>query len=137
MWTECKLNCAVLLLMMFSILSCTETPPTEVLTYGTRPSGWVAPVTKQHVIVDGTLFYFVGGGTAEIMYPPGYVLRNATWISPSGGAAFFPLFVSGNLDTTLTGSAVRVCGVVDTTNVGSLIGTYSWLTVHVDSMRTL
>ena len=136
MWLDGKLKCAVLLLV-FSMFSCTEIPPTEVSPYGTRPSGGVAPVSKQHVIVDGTLFYFVGSGTVEIVYPPGYILNDATWIFPSGGAASFPLFVSGTLDTALTGDTVRVYGVVDTTRVGGLFGPYSWFTIHVDSMRIL
>ncbi len=133
---DCKLICVVFLLA-FITFSCADMLPTEVSPYGTRPSGGVAQVSRQHVVVDGTLFYFAGGGTVEIMYPPGYILRDPKWISPSGGAADFPLFVSGNLDTAFTGDSVRVYGVVDTTHMGGLFGSYSWLTIHVDSMRAL
>jgi len=93
------------IVIMFSLLSsgCTNEPTTPLKLH-----------SPTKVIVEGTVFYFVGGGTVEIQFPPGYQLINSKWLSPSTRSdTGFSIYLSGSIGSSFLNKHARVFGRLD------------------------
>ena len=89
--------------------------------------------------LEGTVFYFVGGGTVEMPYPPGYQLLYAHWVTQTSDSNAGPVYLNGIDDSSLVNKHVRVTG---TTEVSVLHGpvpgyTYSLVNLTVQSIQII
>jgi hypothetical protein len=93
------------------------------------------------VIVEGSVYYFVGGGTVEIQLPEGYQLRNSKWISPSTKSdTGFSIYLSGSIDPSYLNKRGQAFGTLDSIPVIYMVSNsysgYVW-EIHVDSLRVI
>jgi hypothetical protein len=88
--------------------------------------------------VEGTVFYFVGGGTVEMIYPPGFRLQNYHWFNQNPDSAL-PVYVSGAIDSSYIDKFVRVYGTYrKTTMNGDLPGySMSFTQFNADSLQVV
>ena len=91
------------------------------------------------MIIEGTVFYFMGGGTVEMPYPPGYRLLYAHWVTPSSDSASGPVYLEGTVDSSFVDKHVRVVGQVKVSiSHGTAPGySYSWVNLTVDSIKVI
>lgn len=96
-----------------------------------------SPGNLGKVTVEGTVQYFVGGGTVEMPYPPGFILVDVRWITaPVCGGGFY---LAGKVDSSFIGKSVRATGKLDTV---SLTGSppsykYGYITMIVDTLEII
>lgn len=98
----------------------------------------IEPPKSDAVIVEGTVLYSSGGGTREMLYPPGYVLANIQWVTPTLDSPS-PVYVSGVVGSGHVNKHVRVFG---TRAIVTRHGTpssyiYSYSRIAVDSVRII
>ena len=124
----------IILSFILSLLAlcCTKTTTTPT----TAPT---APSISQPETIEGTVFYFVGGGTVEMPYPPGYQLLYAHWVTQTSDSNAGPVYLNGIDDSSLVNKHVRVTG---TTEVSVLHGpvpgyTYSLVNLTVQSIQII
>lgn len=104
-----------------------------------RESGSPTNADTAAVTVEGTVSYFVGGGTREMPYPPGFTLLYAQWIVSPPDSMSGRLYLVGKVDSSFIGKQVRATGEVQRI---TLIGTpdsykYCILNLDVHSIQTL
>ncbi len=69
------------------------------------------PAIQNKAVIEGTVFYFVGGGTVELMYPPGFTLLASRWIvAPSDSIGM--VYLIGMVDSSYIDKRVRASGTV-------------------------
>lgn len=104
----------------------------------TTPKNDHSSVNPTPVIVEGTAFYFVGGGTVEHQFPAGYQLISSKWISPSTKSdTGFSVYLSTLIDSSYLNRRVRAFGTLDSIAVGYMFSAsvdYAWK-INVDSLR--
>lgn len=92
------------------------------------------------VIVDGTIFYFEGGGTVEMQLPAGIQLIHSRWILPSAKSdTGFSIYLSGTINASYFNKQIRVFGILDSIMVSWMFTTSKTrvLKIDVDSMRVI
>ncbi len=78
------------------------------------PLGSRSPTVEASVIVEGTVFYFEGGGTRESQWPPGYQLVHSRWVYPlSRPDTGFAIYLSDPMLTSYVGERARAYGTLD------------------------
>jgi len=87
--------------------------------------------TETPAIAQGTLVYFEGGGTTEIMYPPGYILMNCHWIDQDRDSSG-RLYLDWTVDSAYINKFVEVQGTLT-----YYPGNSDSLHVHVTPQRTV
>jgi hypothetical protein len=60
---------------------------------------------------EGTVAYFAGGGTAEMPYPPGFILTNFQWMTSPPDPSYGMIYLDGKVDSSFIDERVRVLGV--------------------------
>jgi hypothetical protein len=81
-------------------------------------------------IAQGTLMYFVGGGTVEIQNPAGYILRSYRWVDKNRDSSGF-LYLNWTVDSSYIDKFVQVEG-----NLTYYAGQSDSLHVHVTPAHT-
>jgi hypothetical protein len=123
---------AVFTLILLLLAGCKNEP--------TTPTNGYSSVNPTTVIVEGTAFYFVGGGTVEHLFPPGYQLISSKWISPSTKPdTGFSIYLSSSIDSSYLNRRVRAFGTLDSIAVGwmfSNVVDYVWK-IDVDSLKIM
>jgi hypothetical protein len=97
-----------------------------------------SPPINNSSVVEGTVFYFEGGGTVEMPYPPGFRIMYTQWITQTADSAL-PVYLSGSVDSSYIDKRVRAIG---TTQKITLHGSpssyiYSILEMKCDSLRII
>jgi hypothetical protein len=117
------------IVLSFLALSCTKTTTAPV----------TAPSVGQSETIEGTVFYFVGGGTVEMPYPAGYRLLYAHWVTQSPDSSAGPVYLNGIVDSSFVNKHVRVTGLTEVDSAhGTAPGyTYSWVKITVQSMQVI
>ncbi len=89
-------------------------------------------------VAEGTVYYFSGGGTREMPYPPGFQLADIYWISPPTDRQN-QVYLSGVVSSTHVNRRVRVFGSVTTvTRHGTPSSyVYSYSRITVDSVQII
>lgn len=120
------------IVILFSLLSqgCTNEPTIPLKLH-----------SPSKVIVEGTVFYFVGGGTAEIQFPSGYQLINSKWLPPSTWSdTGFSIYLSGSIGSSFLNKHARAFGRLDSIPVyyslkNSITGYLR--EIYVDSLQVI
>lgn len=89
--------------------------------------------------VEGTVEYFVGGGTVEMSYPPGFILISAQWITPPPDSTYGRVYLVGRVDSSYIGKLVRATGKVEKVLLTGSPPSYKYycLDINVDSLQTV
>ncbi len=111
-----------------------------IVLCGCQPKSIVGPAAEQtKAIVQGTIVYFEGGGTVEMIYPPGFILMSAQWISPPPDSSYGMIYLEGLVDSSYIDKHVRALG---TAARSVLTGPgpgyrYAILTLKLDSLEVI
>ncbi len=80
---------------------------------------------QSEVTIEGTVFYFVGGGTVEMPFPEGFQLINCKWISPIAESdSGFSVYISGNIDSSYINKRIKALGTIDTIRLYGILPSY-------------
>jgi|GEM_PF-4513692 len=120
-------NKTLLLLLLLALISCKSNP--------TNPGSAPIPIT-----VEGTVYYFGGGGTVELQYPAGFRLTDCKWINSPGDSNAQP-YISGIVDSSYIDKQIRVVGLLDTVTFYQQLETSkfkgSYIEIKIDSLQIL
>jgi hypothetical protein len=99
---------AIMFALIFS--GCTTQPTTPKYDY--------SPPAPASVAAEGTIVYFVGGGTVEEFRPAGYQLIQTKWISGSANSdTGHAIYLSGQIDSSNIGRRARAFGTLDSVRI--------------------
>ncbi len=110
---------------------------TSALLLGCHPESINQPADHAKSIVQGTISYFEGGGTVEMIYPPGFILMSPQWITQPPDSPYGRIYLAGIVDSSAVGRHVRAVGTASRTILTGSPPSYKFpiITFQVDSLK--
>jgi hypothetical protein len=100
----------IVILVVLIFWGCTNQPTTPKYDY--------SPPAPVSVVAEGTIVYFVGGGTVEEFRPAGYELTQTKWIAGSSNSdTGRAIYLSGQIDSSNIGRRARAFGTLDSVRI--------------------
>jgi hypothetical protein len=86
--------------------------------------------------IEGTVIYFEGGGTVEMIYPPGFILINYQWITPPPDSSYGMIYLVDKVDSSYIDKHVRVVGKAEKITLTGSPPSYKYAILNI-SVNTL